>query len=763
MKKRNGFTLIELLVTIALMLSILGIAVVSLINVSKKKKEEAWQQVKGQIETTAVEYFTANEYLFEGLNENVSGSISVGTLVNQDYLNKITDPRDGKSLDTCTIVEVKKKKNKFTAEYQGTKVEGQKCDSNDQIIISEPGAPEISVDLSCSDNGNNGWCKGTETATLNISKKNGGIISRKYCQTDESDCNNYNDYTLKNMQGNYYVNDAVNSKSRHIKTVVANQKGKSVIVSGYKIDSIPPTGTIYIDKQNQNTSYPLPVYLSSDSPLAIVNASDSTSGVRNVTRGNVIGKEISPNQFSFFTGIGEFNNEEYIVADKAGNKASLYKSYVVSEPVSCPAFNAEGEIGDDGVTYVSNINVYATLDNPGDTYAANLYGNGQYWLTTSVTNGGGLLNTLAADAQHKYTGYVTNKYGLSKYCESDTYTKDTTPPACPTFTYDVTTSNGSTGDGRDGLTAGALDSVCPADASGNRICQKNIMLKIWADLSNTDIVSADWYTNDGPGNYIDDVASGNMAITSYWSTWSRGCPWGGLNGAAGCGSWPKMLRSSSKNNGWRQGLFVVKDAVGNASYCLTPIFKLTTSKKEGQTGANCYSGLSYEGTKGDNGWYKSNITVKKNDKTLCTITTEGTNSKCSYTVTKNNKTKTCYSGGKKLDKTAPKMNIKSGPKRGSCSGKRAITTTWTASDNLSGIAVEKDYYGFNNTYNWQLSNKLVDRGCSNGTTSCTYTHTWGPYCKSYGTPGSGNNYKLKWYLKDKAGNVNYGMSGSYKW
>lgn len=187
-------------------------------------------------------------------------------------------------------------------------------------------------------------------------------------------------------------------------------------------------------------------------------------------------------------------------------------------------------------------------------------------------------------------------------------------------------------------------------------------------------MSADWYTNDGPGNYIYDVASGNMTITSY---------------------------------------------------CLTPVFKLTTSKKEGQTGANCYSGLSYEGTKGDNGWYKSNITVKKNGKTLCTIDSEGINSKCSYTVTKNNKTKTCYSGGKKLDKTAPKMNITSGPKRGSCSAKRAITTTWTASDNLSGIAVEKDYYGFDNTYNWQLSNKLVNRGCSNGTTSCTYTHTWG--------------------------------------
>lgn len=44
------------------------------------------------------------------------------------------------------------------------------------------------------------------------------------------------------------------------------------------------------------------------------------------------------------------------------------------------------------------------------------------------------------------------------------------------------------------------------------------MVKIWADLSNTDIVSADWYTNYGPGNYIYDVASGNMVITSYCLT-----------------------------------------------------------------------------------------------------------------------------------------------------------------------------------------------------------------------------------------------------
>lgn len=43
MNKKSGFTLIELIVTMALMLSILGIAIVSLIGISSAKKKEAWQ------------------------------------------------------------------------------------------------------------------------------------------------------------------------------------------------------------------------------------------------------------------------------------------------------------------------------------------------------------------------------------------------------------------------------------------------------------------------------------------------------------------------------------------------------------------------------------------------------------------------------------------------------------------------------------------------------------------------------------------------
>lgn len=114
-KKKNGFTLIELLVTIALMLSILGIAIITLVGASNRKKEEAWTSVKEQIETAAVEYLSSNEYLFEGLGDGGIASIPLQTLVELDYINKVTDPRTGKALNKCNYVEVTKSKYKYNA------------------------------------------------------------------------------------------------------------------------------------------------------------------------------------------------------------------------------------------------------------------------------------------------------------------------------------------------------------------------------------------------------------------------------------------------------------------------------------------------------------------------------------------------------------------------------------------------------------------------------------------------------------------------
>lgn len=120
MKKRvrdkRGFTLIELLVVIALMLSILGIAVVSFVGISNKKKESSKELIKEQIETAALEYFNANEFLFSNLKDDVFGVISVGKLVNDDYLNVVTNPVTGKRIGNCTVVVVKRKNNVFTSD-----------------------------------------------------------------------------------------------------------------------------------------------------------------------------------------------------------------------------------------------------------------------------------------------------------------------------------------------------------------------------------------------------------------------------------------------------------------------------------------------------------------------------------------------------------------------------------------------------------------------------------------------------------------------
>ena len=60
MSNKKGFTLIELIVTIAVMLSILTIAIVSFIGISNKKKQESYNAVKNEIITAAEEYFENN-------------------------------------------------------------------------------------------------------------------------------------------------------------------------------------------------------------------------------------------------------------------------------------------------------------------------------------------------------------------------------------------------------------------------------------------------------------------------------------------------------------------------------------------------------------------------------------------------------------------------------------------------------------------------------------------------------------------------------
>ncbi len=187
MKNKKGFTLIELLVTIALMLSILGIAIVSFINVSNKKKEESWQKVQNEAELAAEEYFNTNGYLLEG---DKNATISIGKLVEESYLNVVTNPVTGKKVNNCDYVDVTYSKNGYSYKY--IENENNVCPSNNFMSTGYVGAPKIDISLS-GQMGKNNWYIGDVTAKATVLPSGKEkIISVKYC-TGVSDCNNYTD------------------------------------------------------------------------------------------------------------------------------------------------------------------------------------------------------------------------------------------------------------------------------------------------------------------------------------------------------------------------------------------------------------------------------------------------------------------------------------------------------------------------------------------------------------------------------------------
>lgn len=236
-KKKNGFTLIELLVTIALMLSILGIAIISLVSASNRKKEEAWTSVKEQIETAAVEYLSSNEYLFEGLSDETTASIPLQTLVELDYINKVTDPRTGKALNECNYVEVTKSKYKYNATYKDS--DDKSCTTGSVLKITEPGAPTLNVDVTELSIkkliSNTVWCK--DGAKFDASTDRGASITSCYT-TSNSDCDPQNDNS--SLELDYTGKSKISQIRACFKATNSSSKSTKECVS-INVDNTAPT------------------------------------------------------------------------------------------------------------------------------------------------------------------------------------------------------------------------------------------------------------------------------------------------------------------------------------------------------------------------------------------------------------------------------------------------------------------------------------------------------------------------------------------
>ena len=255
MKNNNkGFTLIELLISVAIMLTIMGVAVVNFLTISDRKKTEAWGTVKSEIETAAEQYFKSNQYLFEGLSGNASASISVGMLVDEDFLNKVIDPRTGKGVSNCMIVRV----SITGGVYKTVLEEGEnsvECKNRSTLAISENGAPSLTVNKKCGTEGNNNWCKKGDsndvTFTLNENENgNGKIVARTYCiLKNDSDlssikfdnCNDTSNDTGFTQNGKKYTTKKQTTSLYNVVFMVKNSNGNvTKTLVKYGLDTIDP-------------------------------------------------------------------------------------------------------------------------------------------------------------------------------------------------------------------------------------------------------------------------------------------------------------------------------------------------------------------------------------------------------------------------------------------------------------------------------------------------------------------------------------------
>ncbi len=716
-KKQSGFTLIELLVTIALMLSILGIAIVSFINISNRKKEEAWNQIKEQIETAAIEYFNSNEYMFEGLgdvSDGIYGKISIGTLVENDYISIVINPVTGEAIPKCAYVEIDRSGNKYSATFDESVISDATetaCDSNDSVIVSQASGPEFELEGACRFNDGNGNTTGNNTSdwcyqydvTPRIINLKGNIDDATvgYCVSNEPMCNNFNDFQSLYPTGSEdeirgYLDD-VEGEAKYITAAINNGNGTSLRSSKiYNIDRTAPSGNIAINSSNEDYN----VY----NPNIKLLAADSASGIGSVQY--LTDEDSYEEYFDGNPGIKDWSKTIASVdvsGEEKQNGTTVVKSIIVKDVV--------------GNSSNVNSNEYKVYSECGETIAGD----------SNTTTG-------SCDCETKQraittTSNLTDKY-TGKSCGKKTSTSQEacTPTGCtatcPTFTYSGTTNNGY-------------------------YVGSSVSIRITPN-SSTD--TWEWFSNDvKTGNYVS---------------------WGTKTGTQ---------TVSITGEGTRRLKVIITNSAGNSKTCYSSEMKID------RTAPNCPA-FSYSGTKGDNGWYRSSISITVNPtsdtaswqwytnqtsngswkywsnntgKLTKSISTDGKSLKGQVIVSDaaGNK-RTCTISAFNIDKTAPTMSITYGPKKEKCGSKYSIRTKYTANDATSGLSVVKDYYGYDSSLPSASSSYWRNRSITAGASSYSHDHNWGPTCTTMGTPGSGRCYKLKYYLKDRAGNVRTGMTSS---
>lgn len=408
LKRKNGFTLVELIVTITLMISILMIVIVSYINVSNRKKQEAYKLIKEQVETAAEQYFASNVYYLEKVGTgNAKVIVSVGELVKDGYLNVVTDPRTGKQLMKCNYVEVNKNNGAFDYTFKDDDEykNGSNCIQNDFVATVESGAPTASVsyvDSSGKSLINDGWFNisklgenGKLKMVITVDTKGNGPISEVYVGNEKiSGSNNKYTYDITN---DGEVNDTL------IRVInVSNKKYETR--ESWRKDTVKPAGDMSISSTAGN-------YQSNKVDMSCI-VSDKTSGVKSVFVNN-------QNYTSFINALNGY--QKGLNVKNISLSSSLDgKTYKLGATITDNA-------GNTGKMETNNYTVYKECTKTTSTVS---YGS---WSGCSKTCGGGTqTRTKTITVKDDYTAKVCPSGSSAEESQGCNLAAcDTTPPNCP--------------------------------------------------------------------------------------------------------------------------------------------------------------------------------------------------------------------------------------------------------------------------------------------------------------------------------------------
>ena len=331
MKNKKGFTLIELLVVIVLMISILIISIISLVSISNRKKEEALESIINQIEVASENYFENNRYLYEDLTDDLTGTISVGKLVEEDYINKITNPVTNKNISYCAMVNVKRKKGKFTFNFDRSTIDSQKSNCNlvNSLEVKEYGGPDANLIYYYNNKKQDppNWFNSTHLdpkIVIEAYEKDNGKIK-------DISINNKS-YDILNNSATYKIEDE--TKNNDLKIMITNIHGKScVLETSYRRDVSLPTGNIII-KSTENG-------WNSKNVTVDVSAKDELSGLNEVLfnnknlleNKNKSAQSWAKNDYEYTLNIKKYDGQKVTqhlsINDEAGNKNEILSSYTL--------------------------------------------------------------------------------------------------------------------------------------------------------------------------------------------------------------------------------------------------------------------------------------------------------------------------------------------------------------------------------------------------------------------------------------------------